>query len=169
MNGALAVGPAHLYDAATGERLAELDPGSPRRRIAFLADARPLLARPNPEGVEILVFPPDGAEEPRRHLLAGARRLRLGGQPDPAGLILALSREEKPPFLWRPVRLDLETGATRDLPAGLVPATLQVGWGGDLLGPGSAASRLFLRDRTLVLLDLSTGREQVLTGPGARR
>lgn len=155
-------GALRLHDAATGEAIADLDPGTRHRQTAFLADGRPLLALPHPRGTELRVFQADGSGEPRRHLLEGVRGLLIGGQPGPASLVLA-TLDGRAPSRWRSVLLDLETGGSQPLGEGLLPP---LRWG-DVPGPDSLASRLFLRDGTLVLLDLTTGREQILTGEGA--
>jgi hypothetical protein len=78
---------------------------------------------------------------------------------------LTISSEKVPPFRWQAVQLDLEAGRSRQLAKGLLPVDA---WG-TLPGPESLASRLFRRDKALVLLDFATGREQILTGEGALR
>lgn len=156
-----------LHDGATGQKLADLAQRLRGWRLTFLADGRPLVALPHPQGIELLIFQPDGSGEPRRFLLAGIRDLRFGGQPSPGSLVLVTSRHERGMLQHESVQLDLETGRSRPLPAGLKPIYR---WDDPLLsGPGSVASRLFLRGDTLVLLDFATGREQALTGEGAIR
>jgi hypothetical protein len=156
-------GAVRLHDGATGEVLAEVAPGIRRKRLAFLADGRILVALPHPRGTELRVLQPDGSGELRRHLLAGVQFLGFGGQPSPASLVLATSTEKVPPFQWQAIQLDLETGRSRPLAKGLQPVYV---WG-TIPGPESLASTLFRRDKALVLLDLSTGKEQALTGEGA--
>ncbi|HEX2224402.1 MAG TPA: hypothetical protein VHN15_09365 [Thermoanaerobaculia bacterium] len=156
-------GAVGLYDGANGRRLADVAPAVRGKRLAFLADGRILVALPHPQGTELRVVPPDGAGKPRRHLLAGIRNPRFGGQPAPERLV-ALTFAGPPgrqrAQAWQ---IDLASGAARALPEGLEPLSQQ----GQVSPPEAVASRLFLRGDTLVLLDPATGREQALTGAGA--
>ncbi len=148
-----------VFDAGNGALLAELPPAGERSRASFLADGRIVLvsgSRPK----ELRIFARDFVPE-RSFRLAGAA-LRLGGQPAPDRLVVAMSphRSGAPWSQSEALVLDLATGSVRRLGGGLVPVP------DSLLGPESAGAHLFWRDEIsrLVHVDLATGRERVVAG-----
>lgn len=129
----------------------------------FLPDGRLLLTRSGSGRCELRIFAAGTMREIRRYSWTGFDKLALGGQPIPGHLAIRLieysTRRPSPPFelsarRTRPILVNLETGATRDLPPALIP----------LVGPGEPSthpgSRLFFhRKQGIVKLDPVTGRE----------
>jgi hypothetical protein len=154
-----------LFAARGGALVAEL----PSRLFGsgFLSDGRLLTTNPGPSPKELTLLSPEGVVE-HRFPLAGMRTLRLGGEPLPGRLVIAVpANGATAPFnrpgLWESRLLDLVTGESRSLGRGLLPAA------GPEAGPASAGSRLFFRDgERLVLLDLASGREHTVAGRPSR-
>jgi hypothetical protein len=152
--------PFVVFDAGSGAALAELPAGGRESWATFLADGRIALVS-GVSGKELRILSPAFAPE-RTFRFNIARSLRLGGQPAPDHLVVAMTPRGPETARWdlgRTVILDLGTGAMRKLGTGLLPAA------GSLWGPEAAASRLFLdREGRLVQVDLSTGRRRVVAG-----
>jgi hypothetical protein len=170
-----------LFAARGGAPLAELRAGyvvsgflsDGRVLAASLGNPRPFegadpgIAGPaNPAGPakelkELVLLSAEGVEE-RRFPLPDSTLFRVGGQPIPGRLVIALREPGAGREHWESRLLDLATGSIAPLGHDLLP------WGGLSRVPGSAGSRLFLRGGgQLVLLDPATGREKVVAGqPG---
>jgi hypothetical protein len=155
-----------LFAARGGAPLAEI--GDVTSTSGFLADGRVLAANTGGGTRQLTLLSIDGAVL-RRFAFPGARALRLGGEPIPGHVVVAVAPASSSPGpvydrpgLWESRLLDLTTGESRSLGRGLLP------YGAPTAGPQGSGSRLFLRDgQRLVLLDPVTGRERQVAGrPG---
>jgi hypothetical protein len=152
-----------VLDAATGAAMAELPFAGERSRASFLADGRiALVSATTPP--ELRIFSPAFAPE-RTFQFKTAMAVRLGGQPAPDRLVVAIAPRGPDTPRWdldRTLILDLAAGTSRRFGRGLVPAA------GPRWGPESVASRLFLTaENQLVEVDPATGRQRLVAG--ARR
>lgn len=144
-----------LYDGRTGDLIAGDDAGNWSDAF-FLGDGRITVVELGKGWREIRILSPGLAAERRFHF-RGVQSLRVGGQPAPDRLVVAVAKERTTgDRVWQSRLLDLDTGAIRDLGTGLEP------FAGPLAGSEAAASRLFRRGDRLVLLDLDTGTEMTV-------
>jgi len=143
-----------LFDVRRETPVAEL----PARFFGsgFLADGRIAVASPAAGSRDLTLLSPDGVVE-RRFPFPGVRSLRLGGEPLPGHLVIAVQGGDRQ-GPWESRLLDLATGESRPLGRRLPAA-------GPETGPASAGSRLFFRGADqLVLLDPASGRERLVAG-----
>jgi hypothetical protein len=126
----------------------------------FLQDGRLLLSHGGSKRCGLRLFAAGTTREIRRFSWAGFDSLWIGGQPTPNHLVVTLYNYEHPEFQhWDPragrsrirsILLDLDTGATRNLP----PETLPLGGPGDT--PGSLGTLLFQGREGITRLDPAT-------------
>jgi hypothetical protein len=154
-----------VFDAGSGAVLAELPITGKESMTAFLADGRIALVS-GTEGKELRIFSPAFAPE-RTFRFRIAKALRLGGQPAPDRLVVAMAPRGPDSSRWdlsRTMLLDLTTGSVRRFGRGLLPVA------GPRGGPESAASRLFTTGQTrLVQVDPETGRQTFVAGRAPAR
>lgn len=147
-----------VFDAVTGAPFATWAlPDGRSLNANFLADGRVAVRVTGDGWCELRVSAPDFSLV-QSFRFPAARGLRLGGQPAPDRLIVAVStrQDRGEPAGWEARVLDLATGGIRALGTDLLPAA-------PLTGPASAGSRLLLRgEHELVVLDPETGRERVV-------
>lgn len=117
-------------------------------------------------GAALTIYSHDGVEE--RTLALRDRRISiLGTEAAPGRLVVVAGFVKRHRRGGEAVLVDLDSGASATIAAGIAPAAY--GWwlGLDLdaPAPGSAATRLFLRGATLLYLDPTTGSLKSVAGP----
>lgn len=144
-----------IADLRTGEPPIRLPVRGVLSGLSYLADGRVVAAWRNRGRIELRLFDGRGRELKRFDL--PGEHVRLGGQPAPGLLALAITGNRSIQQGWRSDLLDLETGALRPIGEGLYPQ----GW--PSLPPGSLGTRLFVQEKGgLVRIDPATGRRTAI-------